>query len=298
MKKVIKIWLTLAVALAVTLAVPTQAETFLARGNLKIGSNVNYGGALTYLSYKGSPNLVNMPLYYTGAEDHGRQIQSAVWFDDYGECLNPTQGGSDPRMTTVRSSLTRSTYVSGDTIFTAAEMGYWLQPGFNYGKACGTHTDVTHAVNTTVRSKTLLNANYTLGYGNIPDVLTVNTTFNVAEFHYRAAFEMVTFFTSLDFNRAEYIKMSTGQLIPATSRYEQNDPVIMYNADESIAIGLYSRDSGMRYTWSTGVDSAHEACYFRTTNVKAGQAVKKQCQFVFGTKTEVEATMIALKALN
>jgi hypothetical protein len=279
-------------------AMNAHGETFLTRpaldSTITIASNAHYGGAITSLVFRGYEHI-NKPLYFTGAEDHGRELQSAVWFDSFGECLNPTQGGSDPRMKIIESSLVRSTYVANDTIYTGSLMGYWLEPGFNYGHTCGTMTGYTTAQNTTVQSNVLLQSNYTLGYGNIKNILTVDATFNVPDFHSIAAFEVATFFTSLDFGQAEYINVTTGATIPATSRYEQNSPIIMYTSDFQHAVGIYSKDSGMRYTWSTGVDSAHEACYFRTTNVQERSAVKRQCQYILGTKSEVESTMLSLK---
>jgi len=201
-------------------------------------------------------------------------------------------------MAIIESSLTRSTYTSGFSIYTAAELGYWTEPGFNYGHACGMHPEFTTAQNTTVRSKVLLQATYTLGWGGIANILTVDTTFNHDSYHSRADMEPATFYTSLDFANAEYINVATGVTTPATSRLEQNSPIIMYNGDDSIAIGISSKDVGMRYTWSVGIDSVHESCYFHAGAVQANSSSKKQCQFIIGTRAEVEQKMVTLAGLK
>jgi hypothetical protein len=281
-----KLLTTLAI---VTLAFSTaaQAETFLSSAALdstiRIGSNSHYGGALSTLTFRG--------LEHINSPDPGRLLQSAVTFDDLGECLNPTQGGSDPRSAILESSVLRSMYVDNQTIYAAVEMGYWLQPGFSNQKSCGLHPEIITAQNTTITSKVLLQAAYTLGYNGLSNVMTHDTVFNVDEFHAKAAFEFTTIYTPMTFSQGLYFDVTTGATTTAVSRYEQNSPLITYTPDGQYAIGLYSKTVGARYTFSLGIDSSKMSGYFRTTNVKANSVNKFQGQYIFGTLDEVKSTM-------
>jgi len=276
-----------------------HAETYLyhpALGStIELASNAHFGGGITSLKFRGK-QFVNTPVR-GGVLDHGLSLQSDISFDGYGECLNPTQAGSNPRMAVVETSTMRSTYIANDTIYTAANMGYWLEPVWDYGRACLYHPETTRSVNTTLTSKVLLQASYTLGYGNLDNILTVNTAFNIPESHDRVDGETI-FFAYLEFNDAEYINVSTGVTTPATSGLQQYSPIIMYTSDGQYAVGVYSKDLGARYTWAIGLDQAHVACYFHIFNTPKNVIITKQSQFIVGTKDEVEAAMVALKNLN
>ena len=269
-----------------------------------ITAHSNYGGAITSLKFRGE-EWVNTPLYWTGAEDHGRSIQSAVWLNELGECLNPTQAGSDPRSQLINSSWTRSNWQHLTTIYTSSQLGYWLEPGFSYQRGCGAHPEITSAQNTSTMSNVILNSNYTLGYAGVPNVLTVNNAFNMDKKYTDGVFQTV-WFSDQTFDQAEYINLTTGVITPASKATEQWSPIIMYEADEQRAIGIYSKVPNMRFTWNYGhVDefsSSHLSAYYRSfyfgKTVRAQSIVKTEVQFVFGTKLEVEATMKKLKLYN
>lgn len=269
------------------------SETTLNNGTLYIASHIRYGGALTSLKMRGF-EYINNPIYPpNGKEDHGRQLQSALVFDGMGECLNPTQAGSDPRMSIIDSSLTRSTYVHKDTIYTAAEMGYWFQPGWSVMKGCWLHPELLSAQNTTVRSTVLLQSAYKLGYNGFKNILINDVTFNIHEAHSRVDYEASTIYTPTDFDRALYV--TDAGYIQATSRTEQTSPIIMYTVDEQFAIGIKATETGMRYTFSANMDSSKLAAWKRvTTGVKAGEAAKFRVFYIFGTLEEVKATMEGL----
>lgn len=301
MKPLIALILTIATLWSVTshAAIIPSTQIVLSKpaldSTIQITSDKRYGGAIRSLKLR-DHEFVNDPVRI-GAEDHGLQLQSDISFDGYGECLNPTQAGSNPRMAVIETSETKAAFKTDDAIYTSALMGYWLEPGWNYGRACLYHPERTTAVNTTRTSNVLLQANYTLGYGNLDNVLTVNSTFNVPDAHDRADGETI-FFAYLEFTNAEYINVTTGVTTPAISGFQQYSPIIMYTADEQYAVGIYSKDVGARYTWARGFDQAHVACYFHIFNTLKNAAISKQTQFIVGTKDEVEETMLALKALN
>lgn len=285
----------------------TQASVILTRPALNdaisIEANLQYGGAITHLTFRGE-EWVNTPLYWTGAEDHGRSIQSAVWLNKLGECLNPTQAGSDPRSKVINSSWTPQVFTHMNSMYTAAQLGYWLEPGFSYQNGCADHPEITSAQNTTTRSNVMLNSNYTLGYGNISNVLTINDTFNMDKNYSDGVFQTV-WFSDQTFDHAEYIDLTTGVTTPATKGVEQWSAIIMYEADEQRAIGIYSSVPKMRFTWNYGVgefSSSHLSAYYRSFYFGGAipqlSTVKTQVQFVIGTKLEVEAAMKKLKLLN
>ena len=54
---------------------------------LAVGVSSRTAGAIDSLTWGGTQ--------FINARDHGRELQSAAAFDGYGECLNPTEAGSD-----------------------------------------------------------------------------------------------------------------------------------------------------------------------------------------------------------
>lgn len=300
--KVLPALLALALSLPLVGTAPdTQAAVMtkqLPDGNyISMTSDTHYGGAITSLKFR------NKEMVYTG--EHGSSLMSAMTFDGYGECYNPTQGGSRIDAAyfggVVESTITRSTYTSNNTIYTGSELGYWMPPNTPYPYACGQHPEQTMSVNTTVTSKVLLNANYGLGYAGYMNVMTNDVTFNIDAAHASAGFEPSTIYTPDNLSDGWYIDLTTGNLTPAVSAYEQNSPIIISTPDQQFAVGAMSKTNTLRYTYFSHPTLplwAKIGTYYRTTTpVRANSAYKFQVQYILGTLEEVKATMLALKLL-
>jgi hypothetical protein len=192
-------------------------------------------------------------MVYTG--EHGSSLMSAMSFDGYGECNNPTQGGS--RIDApyfggiVESSIVKSTYVQGNTIYTGSLLGYWNPPGTPYPSGCNGNINQTTTVNTTITSGILLNSNYTLGYAGYMNVMTNDVIFNIDEAHTKAGFEPSTIHTPTDLSDGWYVNLTTGGITPATPNLEQSSNIIISTPGQNYAVGVMSKTNTLRYTFFT-----------------------------------------------
>ena len=259
-------------------------------------SDARYGGAITSLKFRGKDFV------YTGA--HGSSLMTAMTFDGFGECYNPTQGGSRSDATyfggVEESSKTLSTYMNGNTIYTGTLMGFWMPPGTPHPYNCGQSLTQKSAVNTTITSTVLLQSNYTFGYDDFMNVMTNDVTINIAEDHTKAGFEPSTIYTPDDLNVGWLINLTTGVLTPATAKAEQASEMIIATPNNQYAVGVMSRTNTLRYTFFTSATApwwSKIGVYYRTLSpVKARSAYKFQVQYIFGTLDEVVTTMMAIKA--
>ena len=276
---------------ATTLTQPALGST------ITITTSPNYGEAITSLVFRG--------LQHINTFDHGRELQSAVSFDGYGECLNPTQGGSERLNTKEITSIPKSSFAFGTSIYTSSQMGYWLEPGEYYNNAgCAGSKVNFNAVNKTVTSNVLLNANYTLGFNYQKNVLTHDVTFNIPDAHKTATFEFSTVYLTKTFTKAIFFDPATGASVDAANyNREQTNPVIAYSADGKYAVGIFSKQlpqleygSGYGYFAFDFMGTYKLNCVWRGKNILPKSAHTFQCQYIFGTLAEVKTTMKVLKA--
>jgi hypothetical protein len=97
------------------------SETTLKGKAVQITVDKKFGGAVTKLIWNNKQ--------FINAHDKGRLIQVAWATDDYGEALNPTEGGS---IADGENSSTEvmSTEVKANTLQTTSHPAYWHPPGF------------------------------------------------------------------------------------------------------------------------------------------------------------------------
>jgi len=201
---------------------------------LTIQTSARMAGAIDSITWRGKEFL--------NTYDHGRELQSASSFDGYGECLNPTEAGSDhdgPGATS--SSRLVESRSDGKTLETTIEMAYWLQPGTKYHRACGSHKDWQEARNATVRSTDTLHKKVTIGLRGMPNVLDYDMTFNVTEDHQSATFEAATAYMPPEFSEFLVFNTATHRTEPLSDGPgEQAMPVILATPDHEYAMGIYS----------------------------------------------------------
>jgi hypothetical protein len=201
---------------------------------LTIRTSARMAGAIDSIAWRGKE--------FINAFDHGRELQSASSFDGYGECLNPTEAGSDkdgPGPTS--SSRLVSGSAHGRTLQTTIEMAYWLVPGTPYRTACGSHADFRQAKNETVRSKDLLIKRVTIGSQGVPNAISYDVTFVTAEDHQSATFEAITGYMPPEFSEFLAYDPATRAIVPLTDGPgEQTLPVILATPDHNFAMGIFS----------------------------------------------------------
>jgi hypothetical protein len=261
-------------------------------------SDPAYGGAITDFTFDGKPFV------YTG--EHGSSLMSAMTFDGFGECFNPTQGGSRIDAAyfggVVESSVTRSTYTFNDGIYVGTELGYWTPPNTPYPAGCGAHPETTVAINTTIKSDVMLNSNYRFGYDQYPNVMVNNVAFTMGSDYSYAGFEPSTIYTPGDLSDGYYVDLTTGALTVATPNLEQNSSIIITTPGLTYSVGVMSKQKTYRYTFFSHPTVplwAKVGVYERIlTPIRKNQVNKGEVIYVLGsTIDEVVTTMMAIKQL-
>jgi hypothetical protein len=197
---------------------------------LTIRTSARTAGAIDSITWRGKE--------FINSFDHGRELQSASSFDGYGECLNPTEAGSEKDGAGPASSsrlvLGRA---QGRTLETTIEMAYWLVPGTSYPTACGSHSDFHQARNESVRSSDTLIKRATIG----KDAISYDVTFVTADDHQSATFEALTGYMSPEFSKFLAYDPETRAIIPLNDGPgEQSLPVILSAPDHNFAMGVIS----------------------------------------------------------
>lgn len=191
-------------------------------------------GAIDSLTWNGQE--------FIDSADHGRQLQSASNFDlsttFSGETFNPTEAGSrhDGAGPTSTSRLLHL-IAKGNQLQTTNQMAFWLRPGEKSGGQ--------PAKNTNEISNHLLTKRVTIGWRDMPNVISYDVTFGVPldEQHTYAQFEAVTGYMPAVFSQFWILNPETGGLDPLTDGPgEQPHPVILATESGSHAMGIFSPD--------------------------------------------------------
>lgn len=122
-----KAFVAVVLLLVGTLVASAAPTTYSITGNFKglpivVTTSTRNAGAVDALTYNGI-NFVN-------SFDHGRELQSALFLQGYGECYNPTEAGSnaDGFGDTTTSSLLSQT-IGTNSLTNRTQMAWWLAPG-------------------------------------------------------------------------------------------------------------------------------------------------------------------------
>lgn len=229
--------LVLTTAAVALLAAPNRDLSISAKMNgamLTIRTSTRVAGAIDSITWRGKE--------FINAYDHGRELQSAISFDGYGECLNPTEAGSakDGTGPTSSSRLLTSNVASeahGTTLDTTVEMAYWLTPGTPYRKACGSHPDFRLARNETVRSSDTLVKRVSIE----DDVISYDVTFVTTDDHQSATFEALTGYMPSTFSEfLAYDPAAHAVVALSDGPGEQALPVIVATPDHNFVMGIFS----------------------------------------------------------
>lgn len=249
-------------------------------------------GAITSVTFRGTEYVDNF--------DHGRQIQSAVTLDDFGECLNPTESGSnvDGNGTTTSSQVLHVSQNSS-LLKTVTRAAYWLAPDEPYGQVCGPGTNLASAQNRTVISSYLISRTLSFYGSSIPNLVRSEVSFFVPERRRKAVFEGLTGYLPQRFDTfLGYDPASRTLSTLAATRDARLDtkPIIIALPDGSAALGVVSpliqRDGSSHSFYSYfyrpgGGTTAKWACIFIRTGLARGSEQSFECDFAVGTVDEV-----------
>jgi hypothetical protein len=253
-------------------------------------------GAIDSIKFRGKE--------YVNAFDHGREWQTAVSYDGFGECLNPTEAGSaKDGAGPDSSSLLLNAEAHDGTLQTVGRPAYWLMPDEVYKRPmCGLKKDVHTAQNKEVVSTDTILKNVTLGYRDLPNVIDYVVTLNVGDAHESAVIEAVTGYMPPDFSLFLTFDPSTSQVAPLSAGPgEQPLPVILATTDRQHAVGVlspgqhpgYGRFIFLQNPGLKGWNTAKWNCVFRTGAIQPGPLTYR-CLLVIGTVEEVRTTLTKL----
>jgi hypothetical protein len=257
---------------------------------IQLETSARFAGAVSSLTFRGKQ--------FVDTRDHGRELQSASSFDDFGECFNPTEAGSvaDRDKPTTTSKLLAAK-VGPNWVATHTDMAFWLPPGYDYKHQCGHSPTATRAVNNTLTGGHILDKRIELGEGGEANVISDRVTYTVPEAHSSGTFEAATIYTPMDFSKRYVLNLGTGDVEITTVVAEQASPVILATADGKYAVGLFSPflpQAGHGYGTTSFPNTNKINCVFREKSIAAGQKFSYLCEFVVGTLEEVKATIIKL----
>jgi hypothetical protein len=253
---------------------------------ITIATRSEFAGTISSLIFRGKEHL--------DTRDHGRLLQSASSFDGYGECFNPTEGGSSHRSKNQDTSVLKAARVEGNQLWTITDMGFWLNPGQAYPAGCGSRKSLKRAVNTVETSGHLLEKRVTVGLPGFPNVIEHLVTFYVPTNFSGGVFEASTGYVPKEFSHALFYDPKEGiEISPGERQGEQEFPVILSTPDSLFAMGVYSPQlpqKGLGYGRFSFPDVNKWNCVFRENNVSA-KGYTYKCLIVLGTVKEVEETL-------
>jgi hypothetical protein len=192
--------------------------------------------------------------------DHGRQLQSAIQIDGYGECHNPTEAGSshDGNGSKTTSVMTYSKKYSDTQLLVQTQMAQWSFNRLTGACKKGLDTRVTNPL-----SQHYLNKKIELGYNNDPQIIKISLTFASLEtlVSRNILFELLTGYLNSEFDQFYFLKDSellkpekfndiSGNGFPAGS-FQTSSQTSIIQADRSgdYAMGVYFPQDQNKNCW-------------------------------------------------
>jgi hypothetical protein len=261
-----------------------------------------FAGAVSGLQFRGKR--------YVNTADHGRLIQSAVSFDGWGECLNPTEAGSvsDGRQRKTTSVLLAAE-VNGYTARLRTRMAYWMPPGAAHlvnTKDLGvrktpqpcrvdeTEQAITTAINKTAVSDVVLDKRISLG-SPLPNVVRFDIGYEIPRRHKAATFEVLTAYLEPDFDHFLELDPKTGTLLPFKSQRSGRRPLVAATRDGRHAVAFVAPNNDLLLGAFAWPDTSKLNCFIAKAPVQAGKH-EFTCSIIVGTVGEVKSSLMKLTA--
>ena len=278
MMRSVLLWVSMA-AMAATPQADLEISGTMHGATLTMRTSARTAGAIDSITWRGKE--------FINAFDHGRELQSASSFDGYGECLNPTEAGSEKDGAgQATSSRLLASGVDGHTLETTIEMAYWLAPGASYPRPCGSHQDFRRARNETVRSSDTLIKRVTIG----AEWIDYDITFVTTEDYQSATFEALTGYMPPGFSEFLAYDPATHAIVPLSDGPgEQPLPVILATPDHKFAMGVISPHAG--YGRFRFPDTVKWNAVYRESPVPKGR-YHYRCSVFIGTLNDVRDAMV------
>lgn len=284
----------------------TTLRASIGNDPIVLASEPRFAGAISELWFRSKQ--------YINSADHGRLISTAVSFDGWGECLNPTEGGfvQDGGKRTSTSVLLGAR-VSENVWESETRMAYWMPPGaphrvnpfdnqvYRTPQPCTTdpaRASVRTARNFSLVSNVVLHKRIEMGALGLANVLRFDMTFSVSEPHEKAIFEALTAYLEPEFDRFYLFDRLTRALKAVSQTGSGPVPVAIATADGRSALAI--ADDGppypqfARFRW---LDTSKHNCVYPTGKIAAGDHTFT-CLLVIGTLEEVAASLSAIETMR
>ena len=233
--------------------VPSGSEnTIVGPGGNPVQISVDsdrFGGAVASLRWNN--------VEFINSHDHGRQLQTAVQYDGYAECNNPTEAGSSHDRSKSTSRLLSQSKTSASQLSNQIQMAYW-----SYGKVTGACQKGLDPRIKSPLSNTILSKKITIGAFGDPQIVdySISIAYAKGDATSQVIYELLTGYLNSEFKRFFFVTQKTGKLneylgselrdisgngFPAGSylgqspRKQKFDPVILSNPSGSHAMGAY-----------------------------------------------------------
>ncbi|WP_395343292.1 hypothetical protein PN836_003080 [Ningiella sp. W23] len=228
-----------------------------------------FAGAICRLSFNGKQLVDNF--------DHGRQIQTAVFYPNSAfnadgsrmgsEAFAPTEAGSRvDGQGNNSTSLLQSIYSNADYLKTKIRPAYWLQPGESSPAGLG-----ATGLNTSLVSNTIVEKEIKIGYSkngvNIPHAIEINHKITLEpnlpnNVNYgnsqnsagnKMTFEVIAAYLHKDLNKFYSFNEATGKLVLLSGNKHNSyeGAFVVSNQQGTVWLGLYTPD-GSTYNQSNG----------------------------------------------
>lgn len=299
----------LALALATVSPAPANAQDASISSSANGGTIVvtasgsRFAGAISSITYRG--------VQYIDIADHGREMQSALQLDGWGECYNPTEAGSvndANKMTSTSNLLSISS--ANNVLQTQTQPAFWLAAFQQYGKPCNPSlpypdNTVSQAKNTTDVSNFIFRRTSSFYGAAIPNLLNVDVSWSFLESHASTNIEASTAYLPASFNTFltyDRASRTLTKVAAATSGSSTPLPVIIAQPSGLHSMGAFSpaimTNPSNRYMayfyFGTGpTPTAKWSCVFGESNISAGSTFSYSCPTAVGTVDEVVAAINA-----
>jgi hypothetical protein len=133
---------------------------------IRISASTRTAGAIDSLTWNGRE--------FINSYDHGRQLQTAVIIDSYGECYNPTQAGSmNDGLASTSTSVLEGVSAESSRLAVQSLPAYWLNAGQPHPIPSG---NCVRAINPTNVSDYRMNTDVRVGFGGVRHAIEFITT--------------------------------------------------------------------------------------------------------------------------
>ena len=268
-------------------------------------SGDRFAGAINSLTYRG--------VQYIDIADHGRQMQSAIQLDGWGECYNPNEAGSVNDGTKLTSTSRLLSISSANNILqTQTQPAFWLAHQQQYGKPC--NPNLPSPRNTVSQAQNLTDlSNFTFArtssfYGAaIPNVINVDVSWTVPENHDSSnteastAYLPATFSVFLTYDRgSKTLTKVTATAIDSAASHTPL-PIIIAQPNGMHSMGAFSptimTNPGRGYmaylSFGGSAPTSKWSCVYGETSITSGAVYSYSCPIAVGTVDEVVAAIDA-----